>query len=152
MNTKHLLIASLIGGGVSIVLANAPYVNLINILFCAGFWIGPLVAVWCYRRLNGHLTFRDALLTGLLAGLWHGIFGLALSPLGLAGAGGLLNEIRPFASAQDLAGLETKLTGLGALTFNLFGVAFDIIFGFLGGAIGGAIFRTGHESAKIVQA
>lgn len=152
MNTKHLLTASLIGGAISIVLANAPYVNLINILFCTGFWIGPLVAVWLYRRLNGTLTARDAILTGLLAGVWHGVFGLLLSPLGLAGAGNLLNEMRPVMAAQDWAELETELTGLGGLTFNLFGVAFDILFGFIGGLIGGAIFHTRREPAKTVQA
>ena len=50
MNTKQLLTASLVGGLVSLVLANAPFVNLINLLLCAGFWIGPIVAVWLYRR------------------------------------------------------------------------------------------------------
>jgi len=56
MNTKHLLTASLIGGLTSLALANAPYLNLINLLLCAGFWIGPIVAVWLLRRLDGSLT------------------------------------------------------------------------------------------------
>jgi hypothetical protein len=63
-----------------------------------------------------------------------------LSPLGIAGAGGLLNELRPFISTQDLPDLETALTGMGGLLFNLMGVAIDIVFGFLGGLIGGAVF------------
>lgn len=151
MNTKHLLTASLVGGAISVALANAPYVSLINILFCAGFWIGPLAAVLLYRRLDGGLTLRDALLTGVLAGVWHGLFGLLLSPLGLAGAGGLLNGLRPIISTQDMAELETNLTGLGGLTFNLFGVAFDIVFGFIGGLLGGAFFHTRREPAKTPQ-
>lgn len=152
MNTKHLLTASLIGGVISIVLANAPYVNLINILFCAGFWIGPLLAVWIFRRLNGTLTIRESIIIGLLTGICHAIIGLLLSPLGLAGAGSLLNEMRPIMSTQDWAELESNLTGLGGLAFNLFGVAFDIVFGFLGGLVGGAIFHTRREPAKMIQA
>lgn len=140
MNTKHLLTASLVGGLVSLVLVNAPFVNLINLLICAGFWVGPVVAVWFYRRLSGTLTLREAIFTGLLAGAWHGLFGLVLSPLGLAGAGGLFSELRPFMSAQDLPDLETALTGMGGMLFNLVGVVIDIAFGFLGGLIGGGIF------------
>ncbi len=140
MNTKHLFIASLVGGLVSIVLVNTPFVNLINLLICAGFWIGPIAAVWLYRRLDGTVTLRQAVITGLLAGAWHALFGLLLSPLGLAGAGGVLNEMRPFVSAQDLPDIETALTGVGGMLFNLVGVAIDIAFGFLGGLIGGSIF------------
>lgn len=148
MNTKHLWTASLVGGLISTILANTPFLNLINILLCAGFWIGPIAAVWLYRRLDGTLTIRQAILTGLLAGAWHGLFGLLLSPLGLAGAGGLMNDLRPFMSAQDLPDLETALTGAGGLLFNLFGVAFDLVFGFLGGLVGGAIFGTRRATAQ----
>ena len=147
MNTKHLLTASLIGGLISLLLANTPFVSLINLLLCAGFWIGPIVAVWLYRRLNGTLTFRDAVLAGILAGAWHGLFGLVLSPLGLAGAGGLLNALQPFMSAQDLPDLETALTGVRGMLFNLFGMVVDIIFGLIGGLIGGAIFGTRRVTA-----
>jgi hypothetical protein len=148
MNTRNLLIASLTGGLISIVLANTPFVNLINLLLCAGFWIGPIVAVWLYRRLSGTLSFRDAILAGLLAGAWHGLFGLVLSPLGLAGAGGLLAEVQPFVSAQDLPSLEKSLTGMGGILFNLFGVAVDLVFGLIGGMIGGALFGPRRVTAS----
>ncbi len=148
MNTKHLLTASLIGGLTSIVLANAPYLNLINLLLCAGFWIGPIVAVWLYRRLDGSLTLRQAILTGILAGAWHALFGLLLSPLSLAGAGGLLKEVQPFVSAQDWSGVETNLTGVGGMLFNLFGAGVDIVFGFLGGLIGNVIFGVRQTTAQ----
>jgi hypothetical protein len=152
MNTKHLLTASLIGGLISFVLVNTPFVNLINLLICAGFWIGPIVAVWLYRRLDVTVTLRQAIMVGLLAGSWHGLFGLVLSLFGLAGAGGMLNAVRPFLSAQDLPDAETALTGIGGLVFNLFGLVFDLVFGFLGGLLGGAMFHTRGEPAKIVQA
>jgi len=148
MNTKHLWTASLVGGLVSLVLVNAPFVNLINLLICAGFWIGPIIAVWLYRRLGGTVTLREALIIGILAGAWHALFGLLLSPLGLAGAGGLLNEVRPFMSAQDLPDLETALTGGGGMMFNLVGMLIDVAFGFIGGLIGSAIFRINHEVRK----
>ncbi len=147
MNTKYLLAASLAGGLISTVLVNTPLINLINLLICAGFWVGPLVAVWLYWRIDGTLTPGQAVVIGMLAGVWHGLFGLMLSPLGLAGAGGLLNEVRPFVSAQAWPDVETTLTGVGGILFNLVGVAFDVAFGFFGGLIGGAIFRVRRATA-----
>jgi hypothetical protein len=146
MNTKYLFTASLAGGLISIVLVNTPYINLINLLVCAGFWIGPIVAVWLYQRLVGTLTLGQAMIIGMLAGAWHGLLGLLLSPLGLAGAGGLLNDVRPFMSAPDFSNLETSLTGVGGVLFSLVGVAVDVTFGFIGGLIGGAIFRTDRKA------
>ena len=140
MNTKHLLIASLTGGLISTVLVNTPFVNWINLLVCAGFWIGPIVAVWLYRRQDGTVTLSQAMLIGMLAGVWHGLFGVLLSPLGLAGAGGVLNGLRQFVPAQDLPDLIPARTGIGGLLFNLVGILIDTAFGFIGGLIGGAIF------------
>ncbi len=147
MNTKNILAASLAGGLISVLLANTPYVNLINLLVCAGFWIGPLLAVWLYWRLGGILTPGQAVVIGMLAGLWHGLFGLVLSPLGLAGAGSLLNDLRPFGSAQDWPDLEAALTGVGGMLFNLVGVVIDVAFGFIGGLIGGAVLKARRVTA-----
>lgn len=140
MNTKHLLIASLTGGLVSTLLVNIPFVNWINLLLCAGFWIGPIVAVWLFRRQDGAVTVSQAMLIGMLAGVWHGLLGVLLSPLGLAGAGGVLNGLRQVVPAQDLPDLIPALTGLGGLFFNLVGILIDVAFGFIGGLIGGTIF------------
>ena len=147
MNAKYLLAASLAGGLISTVLVNTPYVNLINLLVCAGFWIGPIVAVWLYRRLGGTLTLGQAVVTGILAGAWHGLFGLALSQVGLAGAGSLLNEVRPFVPAEDWPNLETALTGVGGMLFNLAGVVIDVAFGIIGGLVGGVIFGARRVTA-----
>jgi hypothetical protein len=140
MNTKHLLIASLTGGLISTVLVNTPFVNWINLLVCAGFWIGPIVAVWLYRRQDGTVTLSQAMLIGMLAGVWHGLIGVLLSPLGLAGAGGMLNGLQQIVPAGDLSDLNATLTGIGGLLFNLAGVLIDVAFGFLGGLVGGAFF------------
>ena len=147
MNTKNLLIATFAGGLISLILVNTPFVNLINLLLCAGFWIGPLVAVWLFRRMDGVVTMKQALIVGILAALWHGVLGLALSPLGLAGAGSLLNVARSFTSAQDLPALESTLTGIGGIMFNLLGLVFDVFFGFLGGLLGGAILGARRVTA-----
>jgi hypothetical protein len=60
----------------------------------------------------------------------------------MTGAGGLLKDMTPFLSGQDLANLKTSLTGMGGLVFNVFGVVIDLAFGFLAGLVSGAIFRT----------
>ncbi len=140
MNTKQLLTASLIGGLISTLLVNAPIVSWINLLICAGFWIGPIVAVWLYQRQAGSVTLSQAIAIGMLAGAWHALFGVLLSPLGLAGAGGLLREVQPLLSADDQGDALKALTGVNGVVFNLVGMMFDIIFGFIGGLIGGAIF------------
>jgi hypothetical protein len=149
MNTKHLLAASLAGGLISTILVNSPYISIINLVICAGFWVGPIVAAWFFRRLNGTLTLSQAVAAGILAGVCHGVFGLMLSPLGLAGAGGLLREVQPIMSAQDWSELQTNLAGVGGMMFNLMGIMVDIVFGFIGGLLGGAIFRTNRITEKL---
>ena len=42
MNIVSLLIASLIGAVVTTALSNVPYLNLVNCLLCAGFWVGAI--------------------------------------------------------------------------------------------------------------
>jgi hypothetical protein len=147
MNAKHLFIASLVGGLVSTILVNTPFLNLINLLVCAGFWIGPIVAVWLYRRLASAPALGQALVIGLLAGAWHGLFGLLLSPFGLAGAGALLSGFRTLLHADNLADLESAFTGLGALLFNLIGVLIDLAFGLVGGLIGAVFFGARRATA-----
>ena len=140
MNIRNLLIASLMGGLISLVLVNTPFLNLINLLACIGFWAGPIAAVWLYRRLSGELTLGEAAVIGMLAGAWHGLIGVLLSPLGLAGVQGLLQTAQIVVPAADTADLEPALSGLGTVLFNLIGVLFDVVFGLLGGMVGGLLF------------
>ena len=147
MNTRNLLVASLVGGLISTVLVNAPVISLINLLICAGFWIGPIVAVWIYRRMGDAPTMGQALGIGALAGLWHGVIGVALSFVGLAGASGVFRQLQTVLPAQDLPNLEAALTGVGAILFNLVGISMDVVFGLAGGLIGGAIFKARQQPA-----
>lgn len=139
MNTKTLLIASLIGGLVSTTLSNIPIINFVNCLLCAGFWGGALLAVWIYKRQTGAVTLGQAVIVGALAGVWAGIFGFALSLFGLAGAEALMKSYAQFAPKD--AQIEMPARGVGSVLFNLAGVMVDIIFGAIGGLVGGLIYR-----------
>lgn len=150
MHTKHLLTASLVGGLISVALVNAPFVNLVNLLFCVGFWVGPLLAVGLYQRLNGSLTLGQALAAGTLAGAWHALLGLLLSLAGAAGAAGMLSALRSVLPVEDWPDVEPGLTGSGAFLFNLLGTVVDLAFGFLGGLFGAAIFNRRHTTTRSV--
>jgi hypothetical protein len=141
MNKQNLLLASLIGGIINIILSNTPFLNLINLLLCAGFWIGAIIAVWIYKSREGSVTIRQGTLIGVITGVWAGIFGIALSFVGLAGASALAGSISQFIPADSSAELRDLLKGPGEMLFNICGVGVDIIFGTLGGLIGGLFFR-----------
>ncbi len=68
MNTKNMWIAIASGAAMSLLLANVPLLNMVNILLCAGFWVSPLFAVWLYRRLTGSVTLLDGVKIGVLTG------------------------------------------------------------------------------------
>ena len=141
MNPKNLLLAGLAGGLVSLALTNIPAINFVNCLLCAGFWAGPLLAVWVYRRLQGPVTLGQAVVVGLVAGVWSGAIGLLLSVFGLAGLAGVLNSYRPFLPADAIPDLEQTAPGWAVWVFNVIGVGVDLAFGALGGLLGGALFR-----------
>jgi hypothetical protein len=140
VNTKNLLIASLLGGLASTILSNVPLLNFVNCLLCAGFWAGPLLAVWLYKRQTGQISFGQAVAVGTVAGIWAGVFGLILSLVGMAGAQALFNSYARYLPPD--ANLQADLPGPGSIIFNLIGVVFNIAFGAIGGLIGGAIFKT----------
>jgi hypothetical protein len=144
LNARNLLLASIVGGLVSTILCNVPILNLVNVLLCAGFWAGPLLAVWLYRRQSGSLSFGQGLGVGVLAGVWAGVFGFVLSLVGLAGAEALMRSYAQFASPDS--GFDAPAAGAASVLFNLAGVAFNIVFGAIGGLIGGALFKTRRPS------
>jgi hypothetical protein len=147
MNTKNMWIAILSGAAVSLLLANVPLLNLINILLCAGFWVSAVFAVWLYRRLNGSVTLLEGLKIGAMSGLIAWGIGFLLSFVGLAGIQGLVNGAKAFLPADADLGTN-DLPAWGAILFNLLGVVFEVFFGLIGGLIGGAIFRTDRPAPK----
>jgi hypothetical protein len=140
MKNRNLLIASLIGGLASTALSNIPVINLVNCILCAGFWGGPLLAVWYYKRQTSPLTMGMAVSVGVLAGVWAGVFGFLLSFVGWAGAGALMKSYTQF--LPPTASVELPPEGAASVLFNLVGVGVNILFGLIGGLIGGAIFKT----------
>ncbi len=149
MNTKNILITGLVGAVITLALTNIPFVNLINCVICAGFWLGPLFAVWMYKHMTGTLSMKEAVWVGVTSGLIAGIIGFLLSFAGLAGAAGIINQINAISSSADqidLGGIEGTI---GNVVLTLFGVIFDIIVGAIAGLIGGAIFK--DKPAPVAQ-
>lgn len=140
MNTRQLLIASLIGGAINLILTNVPILNLVNCLLCAGFWAGPLIAVWFYRRQTGSLTLGQGVAIGALAAVWSGLIGMLLSFLGLAGLEAVIQSYARFVPGE--ASLEQSLGLVESTILNVVGVFGEIAIGAVAGLIGGAIFRT----------
>lgn len=140
MNTRNLLIASLVGGVASTILSNVPVLDLVNCLLCAGFWGGPLLAVWLYKRQTGTVSLGQAVAIGTLAGIWAGVFGFALSLVGLAGVAALMKSYAAYLPPE--AGVGSVPSGPASVLVNLVGVGVNIAFGAIGGLIGGGIFKT----------
>jgi hypothetical protein len=142
MNTKNLLIASLIGAVITTAFANIPVINLLNCLLCIPFWGGPLFASWYYKRQSGFTAMNQSIGVGALTGLFAGVFGFILSFAGMAGASGLANQINQFLPPGSMTpDTKAALAGPMAILFNLAGVLTNIIFGVIGGFIGGALFK-----------
>jgi hypothetical protein len=140
VKTRNLLLASLIGGAVSLILTNVPVINLVNCLLCAGFWAGPLFAVWIYKRQTGSVTLGQGVAIGALAGVWSGVIGLLLSLVNLAGIQAVMDSLAVL--APEGTDLGESLGTVESTLLNLGGVAFEIGIGAVGGLIGGALFRT----------
>lgn len=143
MNTKNLLLASLVGGLITILLTNLPVISIINCLLCVGFWGGPLFAVWMYRKQTGTVTLGQGMGIGTLAGVWAGIVGFLIAQLTGPSAQALMQTYAQLAQVMPPES-DFALPQLGAMSFivDLFNVGLGIFFGFLGGLIGGAIFKT----------
>lgn len=147
MNKKSLWIASLSGAALSILVANLPFIGLINCFLCAGFWGSSIFAVWLYRQQGHTLSVRQGVTIGALTGLIAGLVGFALSFAGLAGAQGFINTAQQFLPADATKGMEDIPTW-GEYLFNAFGVVFEVVFGAFGGWIGAVIFDPNRKSKK----
>ena len=141
MNTKNLLLAGLVGAIITLALTNIPFVNLINCLICAGFWVGPLFAVWLYKRMTGTMSTKEGIWIGVTAGAIAGVIGFLLSFVGLSGAAGIVNQVNSFMSPADKIDMTGVEGAVGNIVITLFGVIFDIIVGAIGGLVGAVIFK-----------
>ncbi len=152
MNQKNLWIAVLSGAVVTTLVSNLPWVGLVNCLAFAGFWGSALLTVWLYRRLNGSVTFGQAVKIGALTGLCAGALGFGLSFFSLAGYQGLTHSISASLPAGSIEQVRTAISA-DILAFNLVGVTFNIVFGTIGGLLGGPFFRSDRQVKNVeVQA
>jgi hypothetical protein len=145
MHAKNLLISAVIGAMVITAMANVPILNLVNCLLCVGFWAGAILAVWLYRRFEGSVSLGQAVAIGALTGLFAGLLGFALSFVGAAGAGAMLDgvvRLLPPEAIAEMGDFSTEMvSGPVAIMINLVGVGVNVLFGTLGGLIGGAVYR-----------
>jgi len=141
MNTKEIFIAGLVGAVITLLLTNIPFVSLINCLLCAGFWVGPLFAVWFYKRRTGSVSISEGIWVGVVAGAIAGVIGLLLSFVGAAGASGIVNQMNMILPAEDQIDMGGAEGLIGGTIFTVIGIFIDIFFGVIGGLIGAAIFK-----------
>lgn len=141
MNTRNLLLASLVGALVTTALAHVPVLNLVNCLLCIGYWGGAIVAVLLYKNMTGSMTLGQAVWVGILAGVFSGLFSLLLGLVGFAGGAALASRFSQYMPS----GLPRDFnpSGLGMrILFGVIGWVVNIVFGVIGGLIGGALFQT----------
>jgi hypothetical protein len=150
MNTKNLIVSSLIGGAVIAAISNIPVINLINCLLCIGYWGGAILAVWLYKRFENTLTLGQGVAVGALAGVWAGLINFVVGLVSLAGIGAALSAVEQVLPPDSL-GLESGFIESMALLINVLMIFLAIFLGALGGLIGGAIFQTKPEDKLTLE-
>jgi hypothetical protein len=141
MNTKNILLTGLIGAIITLLLTNIPFINLVNCIICAGFWVGPLFATWLYKRMSGTLSTKEGVWVGVSAGVFAGLIGFLLSFVGAAGIAGLINQVNAVVPSEDQIDLSGMEGGILNFVGTSIGVLFDIIVGAIAGYIGARIFK-----------
>ncbi|MCY3818771.1 MAG: hypothetical protein OXH52_05320 [Gammaproteobacteria bacterium] len=155
--------SALIGGGVFGVIAALPYIEMLNMLCCALFVGGGVLAVYFYlKEQTAPLgsPYGDGALIGMMAGVIGGIVttfvGAVLMALGLApdwaDTAAVLAELESLGvEIPGVAGeattqehVEEAILGM-ELVMNI--VMFGI-FATIGGLVGMAIFHKKDESAE----
>jgi hypothetical protein len=142
LNIASLLLASLTGAVVTTSLSNGPYLNLINCLWCAGFWVGAILATWIYKRQTGLLTLRQGIAVGALTGLIAWAFGFLLSLFDLAGMVGLVKSYALALAGDTNPDMSSGFEAWKVTLVNILGIFPNILFGAIGGLVGGAIFQS----------
>ena len=148
--------AALIGGGVFGVLAALPYINMLNMVCCALFIGGGVLAAYLYLKDQPPAEKRpygDGALVGLIAGAIGGVVTTVVGALVLAsGLGPDMGD--PAAAFEQLeqAGIELPdivrdMMGAGGVSAAMLGTQLVMnvilfgIFATLGGLVGVAIFH-----------
>jgi hypothetical protein len=142
MNIASLLLASLIGAVATTALSNVPYLNLVNCLLCAGFWVGSILATWVYKRQTGALTLRQGLAIGALTGLIAWAFGFLLSFFDLTGMVGLVKSYALSFAGETNPDMSSGFEAWKVTLVNILGIIPNVLFGIIGGLVGGAIFQS----------
>ena len=148
MNSRALLVSTLIGGFTMAVLSNIPMVNLANCLFCFWLWAGGILAVYLYRRFSKSpepLSLKEDLMIGLVSGIFGAVFATLLALMYQSASQEaimrFLNEYPQFSgqlhNLLDIYRSPSNFTSFVLFT-NLF---FYPLFGLIGGMIGGALFK-----------
>jgi hypothetical protein len=138
MNTRNLLIASLIGAVVTVALTSIPFVNVLVCVLCLPLWGGPLLAAWYYKRETGVMTMNNALSVGALTGLIAGILAVIVGLM--VGASGMTQQLTQYLPEGSVPP-EALAAAAPSVLGSLLGILFYIFFGVIGGLIGGAIFK-----------
>lgn len=144
MNTKFLLLTSLIVGVLTALLSSIPLVSAVNCLLCGWFWLGGIFGVWLYRNFTKEtLTTGKAALMGVVAGL---IAAVLATLIGLAFSGNTM-PISPeqMQQLEEALGEQAAQIFADPTTLTLIGAVFSLIlyplFTAIGGMIGAAIFK-----------
>jgi hypothetical protein len=142
MNTRAFLLASLIAGVAIGLFGGLPIISLANCILCIWVWLGAMLAVWLYRKLEGskpNLTATQGMLLGLVSGVIGAVIVWLLSLLTKDAASDMI------ASIATSAGIDLPAGLLGG-GFTLIRLVIDLvlysIFGVVGGLIGASVFKT----------
>lgn len=148
--------AALIGGGVFGVLAALPYINMLNVVCCALFIGGGVLAAYLYLKdqpPSEKRPYGDGALVGLIAGAIGGVVTTIVGALVLAsGLGPDMGDPGAALDQLDQAGIELPdivrdMMGGGGISAAMLGTQLVMnvilygIFATLGGLVGVAIFH-----------
>ena len=148
--------AALIGGGVFGVLSALPYINMLNVVCCALYIGGGVLAAYLYlkdQQPSETTPYGDGALVGLIAGALGGVVTTIVGALVLAsGLGPDMGDPGAALDQLDQAGIELPdivrdMLGAGGVSAAMLGTQLVMnvilygIFATLGGLVGVAIFH-----------
>jgi Flp pilus assembly pilin Flp len=148
MNTRALLLSGLIAGVLMALLAELPFISLLNCCLCLWIWAGGIFAVYLYRRFDntvGPTTITHGLLVGLVAGLVAAVLGTIIAaimgPIAWQYVNQLITTIQ--GSGVDMGPLADMFRSTSGFSlFELFtNLVLYALFGLVGGILGTLIFK-----------